>query len=349
MPADRSQQPRLLQHLFNSDYGDSAGLGDNDFAMPIPPAPTPEQFEQVAKAIDPGATVTSTQKLVGGLGCRMDVLEMHLGNGFAHKVVTRQYWETKDPGNNKRPRGESTVLNVLNSHGVPVPQPVLDEKTASKIFGRPGLVISYIDGKANLQPQDIGDWARQLAGVLAQIHSVPVPPELESVPRSHINSLNKWMAADEAPGRYAKHPLGTDLWNAMRALWPDVDTSANQITHSDFWPGNTLWKDQKLLAVVDWEWPSLGVPSDDVGYFLTDAVYAGFDVEETFLMAYESAAEKPVQDLLFWKMMAASIPLPDVGPWAQGYEELGIRKMNEDGIRAAHSNHIRNLLNEFNG
>ncbi len=195
---------------------------------------------------------------------------------------------------------------------------------------------------------NLDEWARQLAVALAKIHSAEVPADLKSLPRSHIKSLNKWMNAEEVPERFAKHELGTELWNAMRALWPDVDTSESQIIHCDFWPGNTLWQADKLLAVVDWEWPNLGVPSDDVAYFLTDAAYVGFDVEETFVEAYEAALGKPVTDLLFWKMMATAIPLPDVGPWAQGYAELGMRKMNADEIRQAHHNYIEALLKEFN-
>jgi aminoglycoside phosphotransferase (APT) family kinase protein len=316
--------------------------------MPIPPAPTPDQFDKIAKTIDPEAKVVSTRKLLGGLGCRMDVLEMRMGDGTPHKVVTRQYWVKSDPENDKRPKGESVILKALAANGIPAPLPVLTEDVASNIFGRPGLVISYIDGVPNLAPLDPQDWARQLGAALAKIHSTTVPDELKSVPRSQIYSLNKWMNSAEPPERFAKHELGPDLWYAMRMLWPEIDTSASQIIHSDFWPGNTLWKDEKLVAVVDWEWPSLGVPSDNVGYFLSDAAYAGHDIEETFINAYENAAENPVKDLLFWKMAAVARPLPDVGPWAQGYDELGTRKMTADQIRRAHSNYVNHLLNEFN-
>lgn len=315
--------------------------------MPIPPAPTPSQFEQVAITIDPTAQVVSTHKLLGGLGCRMDVLEMQLGDGSTLRVVTRQYWVKDDPSKDKRPIGESKILAALKMNGVPAPEPILNEEVASEIFGRPGLVISYINGMPNLGPVDLQDWARQIATAMAKIHTATVPPELESLPRAHIVSLEKWMNADKPPDRFVKHEQGTDLWNAMKALWPNVDTSANQIIHTDFWPGNMIWKSDKLLAVVDWEWPSLGVPSDDVGYFLSDAAYTGFDVEETFLETYEAVSGKPVQDLLFWKMLAAAMPLPDVGPWAQGYAELGMRNMDADEIRRSHSVHITNLLNEF--
>ena len=44
----------------------------------IPPAPTQTQFEQIAKAIDPNASVIPTRKLGGGISCRMDVLEFSI-------------------------------------------------------------------------------------------------------------------------------------------------------------------------------------------------------------------------------------------------------------------------------
>jgi aminoglycoside phosphotransferase (APT) family kinase protein len=316
--------------------------------MPIPPAPTPSQFEQVALAIDQGAKVVSTHKLLGGLGCRMDVLEYQINSGDSQRVVTRQYWVKDDPSTDKRPIGESKILAALKANGVPAPEPILNEEVASEIFGRPGLVISYINGMPNLGPVDLQDWARQIAVAMANIHTAVVPPELESLERAHIVTLEKWMSVEKPPKRFADHELGTDLWNAMKALWPNVDISASQIIHSDLWPGNMIWRSDKLLAIVDWEWPSLGVPSDDVGYFLSDAAYTGFDIEKTFIEAYEAASGKPVQDLLFWKMLATAMPLPDVGPWAQGYAELGMRKMNADEIRRAHASHITNLLTEFN-
>lgn len=316
--------------------------------MPIPPAPTPSQFEQVALAIDTNAKVVSTHKLLGGLGCRMDVLEYRVGDGESQRVVTRQYWVKDDPSTDERPIGESKILRALKKNGVPAPEPILDEEIASEIFGRPGLVISYINGMANLGPADLHDWTRQLATALAKIHGTPVTKELESLSQAHVGSLEKWLTAEAPPERFAKHELGVDLWRAMKALWPKVDTSASQIVHGDFWPGNTLWRADQLLAVVDWEWPTLGVPSGDVGYFLTDASYVGFEVEETFIETYEETSGKPITDLLFWKMVGVSLPLPDVGPWAQGYKELGMRHMNADQIRAAHADQIRILLSEFN-
>ena len=65
--------------------------------MPIPVQPTEDQFAAVADAISPGSSVISTRKLLGGLGCRMDVVEFAKPDDPPQKVVTRLYWEHTDP------------------------------------------------------------------------------------------------------------------------------------------------------------------------------------------------------------------------------------------------------------
>ena len=303
----------------------------------IPPKPTPDQFEQVAKAINPSARVVSTRKLDGGISSRMNVLEYQPPGSIARKIVTRQYWEFSNPEEDNHLFGESAVLRALIENGVPAPDVVIDLEAASKIFGRPAIVISYLEGAPNPAPHDPDNWARQLATALAQIHSTTVTPQLMTVVGSADNEITKWMTQTEPSDRFKKHALSIELRNVMRRLWPSVDTSATHLLHGDFWPGNTIWDGETLLAIVDWEGPALGEPMLDVGYFLTDAVYFGIDIEDTFLEVYAQASENPIKDLLFWKMAATARAMPDVGPWAKGYSQLGIRTMAADKIRRAHA------------
>jgi aminoglycoside phosphotransferase (APT) family kinase protein len=338
---------QLRQNLFNSDYGEATGLGDNSLAMGIPPAPTTEQFEQVARVIDPAAQVVSTRKLSGGISCRMDVVEVQLANGTITPVITRQYWEFEDPAKDDRLFGESAVLDALTAHNMLAPKVVVSKQDASKIFGRHAIVISYLDGVPNLTPEDPCDWANQLASSIAKVHSTPISPAVRSVLEPAHASIAKWMEAQEPSERFAKHSLGPQLWSAMRKMWPTVDTSGEYLVHGDYWPGNTVWNGETLLAIVDWEGPALGEPMLDIGYFLSDAAYFGIDVETTFLETYERASGNPIKDLLFWKMAAAARAMPDVGPWTQGYAELGIRTMTAGDIRKAHADFVRDLLNQF--
>ena len=310
----------------------------------IPPALTPEQFEQVANAIDPNAKVISTHKLVGGLACRMDVLKLELGRRDSYEVVTRQYFS--EAGNHV-PR-ESFVLRALSANNIPAPKLVLDEEVTGRIFDRPGIVISHLDGSPNLEPLDPSDWARQVAAAMADLHSVTVPEELESVSKWRIGLLTGWMTAREIPENFTGHELGPEIWHAMKAIWPSVDTSSSQLVHCDLWPGNILWKDEKLVAIVDWEWPARGAPTDDVAFFIACSSYLGLDIEDTFIKAYEEIADKPVQDLLFWKMMATVWVMPDVGFLTKGFAQLGVKNVTPEDARNAHSGYIQKLLNEFN-
>ena len=312
----------------------------------IPPEPTPAQFEQIARAINPNARVVSTRKLSGGISCRMDVLEYESPGTVARKVVTRQYWELKNPEDDHRKFGESAVLVTLRESGVPAPDVVVDLEVASEIFGRPGIVISYLDGIPNLVPDDPDDWARQLATAIARVQSTPVTPQVMSVADSAHDVITKWMTQTEPSDRFKKHALGLELWNALRKLWPSVDTSAKHLLHGDFWAGNTVWNGDTLLAIVGWDEPSGGEPMLDLGYFLTDADYFGIDIEDAFIETYEKASGNQIKDLLFWKMVAVARAMPDVGPWAQGYSELGIRTMTADEIRRAHAECVQGLLDE---
>jgi aminoglycoside phosphotransferase (APT) family kinase protein len=36
------------------------------------------------------------------------------------------------------------------------------------------------------------------------------------------------------------------------------------LVHGDFWPGNTIWRGDRLAAVIDWEDAGLGYPLIDV-------------------------------------------------------------------------------------
>jgi len=164
------------------------------------------------------------------------------------------------------------------------------------------------------------------------------------MPATQIDIATKWMEQLEPPDRFIKHGLWVELWDAMRQLWPGVDTSARQLIHADYWPGNTLWKDGDLLAIIDWEWPALGEPTSDVAYFFTDAALVGIDIEKEFVETYEQASGRPLRNLLFWKMMTAAMHMPDPGRIARGYIELGLSRVTPESIRNAHSEYVRRLL-----
>ena len=315
----------------------------------IPLEPTRTQFNQIARAIDPNARVLSTRKLVGGISSRMDVLEFGPATDKTNadetrKVIIRQYYEREQPSDDRKTRFESATLQLLAENQIPAPELIIGEDEAGEILGRPAIVISYLDGVSGFRPLDSHNWARQLARAIGQVHNVELPDDLKSKLKPAHEVVRRWMNSTEPPGVFARHEFGAELWDAMRELWPDVDASADNLVHADFWNGNTVWKDEKLVAITDWEMPALGEPTSDVGYILADAAYIELDVDQTFTSAYEHATGRTVKNLLFWKMAAAVRLLPDPATWRLTQSELGMEPMSVKRRKRVHSVFFQNLL-----
>jgi len=45
----------------------------------------------------------------------------------------------------------------------------------------------------------------------------------------------------------------TAIRNALLASWPPAQVSDPVVLHGDYWPGNVLWRDGRLVGVIDWE------------------------------------------------------------------------------------------------
>ena len=53
------------------------------------------------------------------------------------------------------------------------------------------------------------------------------------------------------------------------------------LLHGDYWPGNVLWEDGRLAAIIDWEDASVGDPLVDVSNARLEILWVfGPSVEE---------------------------------------------------------------------
>ena len=46
------------------------------------------------------------------------------------------------------------------------------------------------------------------------------------------------------------------------------------LLHGDFWPGNILWKNKKIVGIVDWEYAAIGDPFSDLAVTSLDLRYS---------------------------------------------------------------------------
>jgi len=123
----------------------------------------------------------------------------------------------------------------------------------------------------------------------------------------------------------------------LEAVWPLPKRNKSVLVHGDFWPGNILWKDGRLAAVIDWEDAELGDPLADVANTRLEILWAfGFDAMNSFTSHYRSTASIDFNDLPYWDLCAALRPAFRIGEWAgDDATEIAMRESHKLFINQA--------------
>jgi aminoglycoside phosphotransferase (APT) family kinase protein len=101
------------------------------------------------------------------------------------------------------------------------------------------------------------------------------------------------------------------------------------LLHGDFWPGNTLWRDGRLVAVLDWEDAGVGDPLADVANARLELLWAlGLEAMEHFTDEYRSAPRQvDMTDLPYWDLRADLRLTPRITEW--GLDDTTEKVMRE--------------------
>jgi aminoglycoside phosphotransferase (APT) family kinase protein len=98
-------------------------------------------------------------------------------------------------------------------------------------------------------------------------------------------------------------PSYSNLHDAV-ARWM-TKSVASTLLHRDFWPGNILWRDQKIAAVIDWEDGAIGSALSDLAECRSEimAIYGGSSMEG-FTTHYRAGTTCDLTDLPLWEVYA---------------------------------------------
>lgn len=273
------------------------------------------------------------RRIEGGLGCTTDVL---LGN--EQLLVLRRHgpwWNDRNP---QVALKEDAVHDLVASNGVPVPDVVW--AAGPGLFEAPAILMAYVQGEDLLIPEEPTDAARQLAETLAAIHSATPHP-------ANVRLLQTPTSPDgDRPPGFFEHPDARRVTQRLEQLRPQpLDSTA--LIHGDYWPGNTLWRNGRLIAVLDWEEATLGDPMNDVAYCALDLRYLGLeDAADRFLETYFSVSGRPDVSLPYWNLFALSRPMPDIAQWLPAWEAKGITDITADALRATHHRLLEEALSD---
>lgn len=271
----------------------------------------------LVERLAPGARVERSWPLTGGVSAVVVAVSFTRGDGVRERVVVRRQaghdWKAGADGG-VAPQYE--LLVELHAQGLPVARPRL---CASPDI----LVLDFVDGATDLPPDPGG----AMADVLARIHAAG----LASLPTLPARE-------DPLPALLERFPDAPGLAAALSGRGPWRGPAA--LLHGDFWPGNLLWREGEIVAVLDWEDAAVGDPLSDLACARVELeCAAGEAVARAFTEHYLRRTGLDAARLPMWDLYVSTAALDSMDRWGLAPDVLAARRAAtaacQDQARAA--------------
>jgi aminoglycoside phosphotransferase (APT) family kinase protein len=284
-----------------------------------------KKFEQVIHRIDPHSRLLRVWVLEGGVSARVTALEIEQPGGQTQKMIVRQYGDADLRRNPRVAAAEFKLLQFLQAAGVAAPAPYyLDQ--SGEIFSTPYVVIEYVEGKTEFAPVHLDDFIFQLATYLSGLHRIDCSKLDMSLLPEQEKKYTELLGS--RPEKVDESLDEGHIRDVLEGAWPLPRRNIPVLLHGDFWPGNVLWKEGRLVAVIDWEDAALGDPLADVANTRLEMLWAlGIEAMHRFTQQYQSMTTIDFTDLPFWDLCAALRPIGKMAGWS--LDEATERAMRE--------------------
>ena len=250
----------------------------------------------VVTRVLPGARVDAVTRLTGGVSADVYRLDIQRAEGGTTSLVLRAHGASHSGHDAQL---EHRLLDVLHRGGMPVPEPLLVD-VSGELLDDPYLVMRFVDGSTTIPAEKQDVRVAAMADALSAIHALPtarlptLPLRLDPLPE-----LLEFLPEGEA---------WRPLYRHLEAMTDTAYTGTPRLLHGDFWPENLLWRDDALVAILDWEDAALGDPLSDVASCRVELRYQlGRPVMQRFANAYAAGNSLPEQMVGFgkWVVKAA--------------------------------------------
>ena len=288
----------------------------------------------VVRRLTPDGRIVRTRRLRGGLGCRMDVLEIERSDGRRSRVTLRRF--VRDEHRFSSPehvRHEFDILRLVESASIPAPRPLLLDAEGES-FGVPAMVISYLPGRPIFPTTNIARWTEDLARVLLDVHAVtPDRFDLSALNLQLRDGMRKRI--DEWWDDAKADPLAGEIHGVLDDYLDRIDFPAPTLVHDDFWSGNTVAYRGRIIGIIDWTSAEIGDPRTDVSECRIDMVLShGSEVADAFRNDYERLAGCPLEDLWYFDLYRGFHALLEYERWIEGYHDMGLRHLKPADVGA---------------
>jgi aminoglycoside phosphotransferase (APT) family kinase protein len=280
--------------------------------------------------------------LTGGISAGMMGLEVEMANGRSHKIIVRSHQHPAVAEN------EFRLLQQISSLGLAAPTPFhLD--LSGQILAAPYLVIDYSEGEMDFAPANLDEYIRQLAAQLAQIHHI----NSAAIDLSFLPQAGHGCAELGRPFTNLNSPFDENRIRAALATHSLLSGNAAALLHGDFWPGNSLWRNGRLAAIIDWEDAQLGDPLIDLAQSRSEIVWIfGVAAMEMFSRHYQTLADLDYGNLPYWDLCAAlrflRLAGGDLAGFAAYFAGYGRADITTQTIQADMKDFITQALEKLN-
>jgi aminoglycoside phosphotransferase (APT) family kinase protein len=271
-----------------------------------------DQLHALVARLAPGASLQRAWPLTGGVSASVVAVAFTRPDGVSERVVVRQRqahaWKSV---HGEDLTFEYELLVHLHEHGLPVARPRLLDVSGA-------LVLDFVDGTTELP----SDPALPMAATLARIHATPLAG-LPALPErgDPIPELLEWLPSTSG--------LGPVLEARGRFCGPA------RLVHGDYWPGNLLWRDGRLVAVLDWEDAAIGDPLSDLACARAELACAADEaVVQQFTDEYLRQTGLDATRLAVWDLYVSTAALLSMDQWGLPPDKLAARRSATHAFRA---------------
>jgi aminoglycoside phosphotransferase (APT) family kinase protein len=277
--------------------------------------PSIEALGILLSILSPGSKLIQIHDLPGSFSNYTHLVEARKADLTQFLFVVRRYAVFGSYDRGEKASREYKMYEFLAKNGFPAPKPLYLD-VAGEVLGLPGIVTSYVPGNFIQAPQELKIRAKTLARILAQIHLL----KCDSVENHYLLDANmeaSWfLRSNTVPAFMKNHPLGESVWHKARETYPHLSLTKETLVHLDYCPGNILWENGNIAAVIDWEEAAYGDPAIDVAYCRMNLILDGLDqAADEFIQEYEAVMGKKTANLGFWMLAAAARPMFDPDSW----------------------------------
>jgi aminoglycoside phosphotransferase (APT) family kinase protein len=213
---------------------------------------------------------------------------------------------------------EADAVRLAAEHGVAVPR-LLGSDLDGAAAGQPALLISFLPGSSRIPASASSQRLERFGAAAARLHTITLEPT-ETLPlRERPIEIEDFEVGRETSG---SRSLLNEAQRLLARIRPPDPVRV--LVHGDLWHGNTLWVDDELTAIIDWDSAGVGHYALDLASLRLDAALMfGPEAAEPVVTGWtRSHGARPV-GLGYFDVVASLATPPDMTPWVSTIADQG--------------------------